>query len=214
MELCGGTHVERTGDIGLLKVVGEGASSAGVRRVEALTGAAAFEYLEGQEQALAKVASVLRARPAEAADRVQALLDERKALQAELAALKRQIALGGCGGEAAEPEAKEIGGVRLLAQSLSGVDPKDLRGLIDEHKSRLGSGAVLLVADTGGKVAVAAGVTDDLTGRISAVDLVRAAVTAVGGKGGGGRPDMAQGGGPDATKLAEAIRAAEALLAG
>jgi alanyl-tRNA synthetase len=213
MELCGGTHVARTGDIGLLKVVGEGASSAGVRRVEALTGAAAFDYLEDQEQALAKVAAALRTRPAEAAERVQALLDERKALQAELAELKRRIALGG-GGPAAEPEAKEIKGVKFLAQSLSGISPKDLRGLIDAHKSRLGSGAVLLIAESDGKAAVAAGVTDDLTGRISAVDLVRAAVEAVGGKGGGGRPDLAQGGGPDASKAEEAIRAAEALLAG
>jgi alanyl-tRNA synthetase len=214
MELCGGTHVRRTGDIGLLKVVGEGASSAGIRRVEALTGAAAFDYLEGQEQALAKVASVLRTRPAEAADRVQALLDERKALQAELAELKRQVALGGPGTGTAEPEAKEIEGVKFLARSLVGISPKDLRGLIDEHKSRLGSGAVLLIAETDGKAAVAAGVTDDLTARISAVDLVRAAVEAVGGKGGGGRPDLAQGGGPDASKAEAAIEAAEALLAG
>jgi alanyl-tRNA synthetase len=214
MELCGGTHVTRTGEIGLLKVVSEGASSAGIRRIEALTGAAAFDYLEGQERALAKVAAKLRARPAEAADRVQALLDERKALQAELAELKRRIALGGAGTGAAEPEAKEIKGVKFLARSLTGINPRDLRGLIDEHKSRLGSGAVLLIAETDGKATVAAGVTDDLTGRISAVDLVRAAVEAVGGKGGGGRPDMAQGGGPDASKAGDAIRAAEALLAG
>jgi len=214
MELCGGTHVARTGEIGLLKVVGEGASSAGVRRVEALTGAAAFDYLEGQELALAEVASALRTRPAEAPGRVQALLDERKALQAELAELKRKVALGGGAGPAAEPEAKEVGGVKFLAQILSGVSPKDLRGLIDEHKARLGSGAILLIADSDGKAAVAAGVTEDLTARISAVDLVRAAVVEVGGKGGGGRPDMAQGGGPDASKAAEAVRAAETLLAG
>ncbi len=215
MELCGGTHVRRTGEIGLMKVVGEGASSAGIRRVEALTGAAAFEYLEAQEQALAQVASVLRARPEDAPDRVQALLDERKALQAEVAELRRQVALGG--GAAAEgtgPEAREIAGVKFLGQSLSGISPKDLRGLIDEHKARLGSAAILLVADTGGKAAVAAGVTDDLTDRVSAVDLVRAAVEAVGGKGGGGRPDLAQGGGPDASKAEEAIKAAEAMLAG
>ncbi len=156
MELCGGTHVARTGDIGLLKVIAEGASAAGIRRVEALTGAAAFDYLEGQERTLARVASALRARPADAPERVQALLDERKALQGELAELKRQIAHGGDG--AAEPEAREIKGVKFLARSLSGVSPKDLRGLIDEHKARLGSGAVLLIADTGGKAAVAAGV--------------------------------------------------------
>ncbi|HSF95690.1 MAG TPA: alanine--tRNA ligase [Thermohalobaculum sp.] len=212
MELCGGTHVGRTGEIGLLKVVGEGASSAGVRRVEALTGAAAFDYLDGQEKALARVAAALRARPAEAPDRVQALLDERKALQAEVEELRRKVALGG--GSAAEPEARQVGGVSFLAQSLTGVSPKDLRGLIDAHKARLGSGAVLLIADSDGKAAVAAGVTDDLTGRISAVDLVRAAVEAVGGKGGGGRPDMAQGGGPDASKAEAAISAAEDLLAG
>jgi alanyl-tRNA synthetase len=244
MELCGGTHVARTGEIGLLKVVSEGASSAGIRRVEALTGAAAFDYLEGQEQALAKVASALRTRPADAADRVQALLDERKALQSELAGLKRQIALGDIGNvkgktaavgqsiaaavgmaagtgagtatgtDAAKPEAKEINGMKFFARSFAGVSPKDLRGLIDEYKSRLGSGAVLLIAETDGKAAIAAGVTEDLTARISAVDLVRAAVEAVGGKGGGGRPDMAQGGGPDASKAAAAIQAAEAVLAG
>ncbi|MCH8952299.1 MAG: alanine--tRNA ligase [Proteobacteria bacterium] len=213
MELCGGTHVARTGDIGLLKVVGETASAAGIRRIEALTGAAAFDYLEGQEQVLAKVAAALRTRPADAPERVRALLDERKALQAELADLKRQIALGG-GSGAAEPEAKEIEGVTFLARSLSGVSPRDLRGLIDEHKARLGSGVVVLIADTGGKAAVAAGVTDDLTGRISAIDLVRAAVEAVGGTGGGGRPDLAQGGGPDASKAEAAIRAAEAVIAG
>jgi alanyl-tRNA synthetase len=214
MELCGGTHVARTGDIGLLKVVSEGASSAGIRRVEALTGAAAFNYLEGQERELAKVASVLRSRPVEAADRVQALLDERKALLGELAELKRQVALGGPSAGTAEPEAMDINGVKFLARSLSGISPKDLRGLIDDHKSRLGSGVVLLIAETGGKAAVAAGVTDDLTARISAVDLVRVAVEVVGGKGGGGRPDMAQGGGPDASKAGDAIKAAEALLEG
>ena len=133
-------------------------------------------------------------------------------MEAEIAALKRRIALGG--GGAAGPEAREVGGVRFLGQVLSGINPKDLRGLIDEHKSRLGSGAVLLIAESDGKAAVAAGVTPDLTGRISAVDLVRAAVEAVGGKGGGGRPDLAQGGGPDASKAEDAIRAAEALLAG
>ncbi len=210
MELCGGTHVERTGEIGVFKIVGEGATSAGVRRVEALTGAAAFEHLEGEEQALNQIAAALRVPPAEAADRVRALVEERKALQAEVAELRRRAALGG--GAAAGPEAKEIKGVKFLARRLSGIDPKDLRGLVDEHKKQLGSGAVLLIAETDGKATVAAGVSDDLTGRVSAIDLVRAAVEAVGGKGGGGRPDMAQGGGPDPSKAEEAIRAAEALL--
>ncbi len=213
MELCGGTHVKRTGEIGVLKVIAEGASSAGVRRIEALTGAVALAHVEAQEKALGTIAATLKVRPSAAPERVQALLDERRALQAELAELRRKLALGGGSGPA-KAEAKDIGGVKFLAQSLSGISPKDLRGLIDEHKSRLGSGAVLLIAELDGKAAVAAGVTPDLTGRISAVDLVRAAVEAVGGKGGGGRPDLAQGGGPDVSKAADAIRAAEALLAG
>ncbi len=212
MELCGGTHVEATGDIGVFVVTGESASSAGVRRVEALTGAAAFDYLSAQDQTLANVANVLKTRPDEAAERAQALLDERKALQSEIADLRKQVAMGGAGGSG--PEAKEIGGVKLFAQALTGVSPKDLRGLIDEHKSRLGSGVVALIADADGKAAVAAGVTDDLIGRISAVDVVKTAVEAVGGKGGGGRPDMAQGGGPDASKADDAIAAIEKLLEG
>lgn len=212
MELCGGTHVEATGDIGVFVVTGESASSAGVRRVEALTGAAAFDYLSRQDQMLTNVANVLKTRPDEAAERAQALLDERKALQAEVAELRKQVAMGGAGGTG--PEAKEIGGVKLFAQALTGVSPKDLRGLIDEHKARLGSGVVALIADAGGKAAVAAGVTEDLVGKISAVDVVKAAVEAVGGKGGGGRPDMAQGGGPDASKADDAIAAIEKLLEG
>ncbi len=213
MELCGGTHVRALGDIGLFVITGESASSAGVRRVEALTGAAAFDYLSGQDHALAAVANVLKSRPEEAADRAQALLDERKALQNEIAELRKQVALGGSGAKGGA-EATDVGGVKFLAQVLVGVSPKDLRGLIDEHKSRLGSGVVLLIADAGGKAAAACGVTDDLTGRISAVDVVRVAAEALGGKGGGGRPDMAQAGGADASKAAEAIAAAEALIAG
>jgi alanyl-tRNA synthetase len=212
LELCGGTHVGRTGEIGVFVITGEGASAAGIRRVEALTGEAALEYYAGQDHRLAAVATALKARPEEAADRVKALLDERRAMEAEIAALKKKLALGG--GGAAGPEAREVGGVKFLGQVLSGINPKDLRGLIDEHKARLGSGVVVLVADTDGKAAVAAGVTEDLTGRVSAVDLVRAAVEAVGGKGGGGRPDMAQGGGPEGAKAEAAVKAAEAVLAG
>jgi alanyl-tRNA synthetase len=213
MELCGGTHVRRTGEIGVFKIVAEGAVSAGVRRIDALTGEAALEHLAARERALEEVAAMLRAGPQEVPARVRALLDERKALQAELADLRRRIALGGAGQAAAVPEPKVIKGVKFLARTLSGVDPKDMRGLIDEHKSLLGSGAILLIAETNGKATVAAGVTEDLTRRISAIDLVRAAVEAVGGKGGGGRPDLAQGGGPDPSKAEDAIRAAEAVLA-
>ncbi|MEM9010693.1 MAG: alanine--tRNA ligase [Pseudomonadota bacterium] len=214
IELCGGTHVARTGDIGLFKLVGEGASAAGVRRIEALTGAAALAHVAAMEAQLTASAAELRARPEELAGRIQALLEERRTLQGELATLRQQMALSGGTATDGESAAKTVAGLSFLGQSLSGVSGKDLRGLIDAHKARLGSGIVLLVADTGGKAAVAAGVTEDLTDRISAVDLVRVAAAAVGGKGGGGRPDMAQAGGPDPSKAADAIAAAEALIAG
>ncbi|MEO1139504.1 MAG: alanine--tRNA ligase [Pseudomonadota bacterium] len=212
LELCGGTHVRQTGDIGMLVIVGESASSAGVRRIEALTGAAAFEYLSAQDQRLADVALELKAPPKEVLDRVRALMDERKALSNEVAQLRRDLAMGG--GAASGPEARDVGGVKFLAQVLSGVAGKDLPPLMDEMKEKLGSGAVLLIADADGKAAVAAGVTKDLTGKVSAVDLVRAAVLELGGKGGGGRPDMAQGGGKDAANAKAAIKAAEQVLEG
>ena len=209
LELCGGTHVWRTGDIGAFVALGESASSAGVRRFEALTGQAALDYLRGQEARLADVAAVLKASPAEVGERVRALADERRALQNEVAQLRRELAMGGSGNG---PDIKEINGVKLIAQVLSGVTGKDLPGLIDEMKARLGSGAVVLIADTGGKPAVAAGVTADLTGRISAVTLAKAAVEALGGKGGGGRPDMAQGGGADIALADAALKAVLAAL--
>ena len=211
LELCGGTHVGRTGEIGSVRVLAEAASASGVRRIEAVTGAGALAHSAREAALLAEVAGLLRARPDELPERVRALLDERRSQANEIAELRRRIALAGDGAAAAAgPET--VGGVPFLAQSLSGVSGKDLRGLIDAHKSRLGSGVVLLVADTGDKAAVAAGVTDDLTSRISAVDLVRVAAEALGGKGGGGRPDMAQAGGADASKAPEAIAAARALL--
>ena len=210
LELCGGTHVGRTGDIGAFKLVSEAASAIGVRRIEALTGKGALAHAAANDAALGEAAALLRTRPEEIPERIRALLDERKAQGQEIAELKRKLALGGGGGEAAGPET--VGGVPFLGRVLSGVSGKDLRGLIDEHKSRLGSGVVLLVADTDGKAAVAAGVTNDLTGRVSAVDLVRVAAEALGGKGGGGRPDMAQAGGADASKAPQAIAAARALL--
>jgi alanyl-tRNA synthetase len=211
LELCGGTHVRQTGEIGLVRVIAEGASSAGVRRIEALTGAAALAHVEAEAARLREIAGALKASPEEAPARVAALVEDRRKLAAEVADLRRRLALGegGAGG----PEVREIGGVRFLAQVLSGVPGKDLRALIDARKAQLGSGAVLLITDADGKAAVAAGVTDDLTGRISAVDLVRAAAEALGGKGGGGRPDMAQAGGADASKAEDAIAAAAAILA-
>ena len=182
----------------------------GVRRIEAVTGAGALAQIAADEAALAEAAGLLRARPEELAERVRALLDERKAQGAEIAELRRRLAMAGGPAEAKGPET--VAGVSFMAQTLKGVSGKDLRGLIDEHKARLGSGVILLVADTGEKAAVAAGVTDDLTGRISAVDLVRVAAEALGGKGGGGRPDMAQAGGNDPARAPEAIAAARALL--
>ncbi len=211
LELCGGTHVARTGDIGAFVALGESASSAGVRRFEALTGQAAVDHLKAQEAKLLETAAVLKASPAEIVDRLKALVDERKTLQNEVATLRRELAMGG---KAAGPEAKEINGVKLIAQVLSGVSGKDLPSLIDEMKVRLGSGAVVLIADTGAKPAVAAGVTADLTGRISAVTLAKAAVEALGGKGGGGRPDLAQGGGADIALADAALKAVEAALEG
>ncbi|MCF3594399.1 alanine--tRNA ligase [Rhodobacteraceae bacterium LMO-12] len=214
LELCGGTHVKQTGDIGLCVILGDSASSAGVRRIEALTGAAAFEYLERQAGLVADLAGALKAPTGELSERVKALLDERKALQNEVAQLRRELAMSGGTGQGGGVEAQDVNGVPFLAQVLSGVSGKDLPALIDEHKSRIGSGAVLLIADAGGKAAVAAGVTDDLTGKLSAVDLVRAAVGELGGKGGGGRADMAQGGGKDASNADAAIKAAQAVIGG
>ena len=212
IELCGGTHVGQLGEIGLFVLLSDSASSAGVRRIEALTGERALAYLDGEVRRLADVAALLKTSTGEVLDRVRALVDERRVLQNEVAQLRREVAMGG--GAQAAVEARDVAGVKFLAQVVSGVSGKDLPALIDEMKTRIGSGAVLLVADTGGKAAVAAGVTADLTERVSAVDLVKAAAQALGGKGGGGRPDMAQAGGADASKADEAIRAAEAVIAG
>ncbi len=213
IELCGGTHVKQTGDIGTFVLLGDSASSAGVRRIEALTGAAAFEHLSRDASRMAEVSSVLKSQPSDVLERLRALMDERKSLQNEVAQLRRELAMSGGAGTAGR-DVREVNGINFFAQTLSGVSGKDLPTLIDEHKERLGSGAVLLIADTGGKAAVAAGVTGDLVEKVSAVDLVRAAVAELGGKGGGGRPDMAQGGGKDAANAEAAIGAAEKVLGG
>jgi alanyl-tRNA synthetase len=211
LELCGGTHVARTGDIGLFVALSDSASSAGVRRIEGLTGAAALKHLAARSGELAEIAGMLKAPMAEVVARVRALADERRALANEVAQLKRELAMGG--GQAAT-EARQINGLAFVSKVMNGVSGKDLPALIDAHKAQIGSGAVLLIAGEDGKASVAAGVTADLTGRISAVALVKAAVEAMGGKGGGGRPDMAQGGAKDITAADAAIAAAEAVLAG
>jgi alanyl-tRNA synthetase len=211
IELCGGTHVGRTGEIGAFVLLGDSASSAGVRRIEALTGEAALSHLRAQEARLAEVAALLKTPVAGVVERVRGLAEERRALANEVAQLKRELAMGGA---QAAAEAREVAGVKFVAQVVNGVSGKDLPALIDEAKARLGSGAVLLIADTGAKPAVAAGVTGDLTARLSAVDILRAAVAELGGKGGGGRPDLAQGGGADIGGAEAAIRAAESVIQG
>ena len=215
VELCGGTHVRALGDIGLLRVVSESAVSSGVRRIEALTGAGARAYLVGREEALRRTAGLLRSSPDEVEARVAALVDERRKLERELAEAKKALALAGAsgGGAATAPADEQVGGVTFSGQVLEGMDPKELRGLLDQAKQRMGSGVAVIVAVNEGKASIAAAVTEDLVGKVSAVDLVRAGVEALGGKGGGGRPDMAQGGGPDGSKAAEAIAAAKGVLA-
>ena len=211
LELCGGTHVRRTGDIGLVRLVSEGAVAAGVRRVEALTGAAARHHLTEQDERLREAANALKVVPADVASRVAALVDERRKLERELGEMRKKLAMGGGGGESAGP--KEIAGVKLSARVVEGLNPKDLKGLVDEAKTQLGSGIVVLInKGEDNKAAVVVGVTQDLAGRVSAVDLVRIAADKLGGKGGGGRPDMAQAGGSDASQAEAAIAAVEAGL--
>ncbi|HQS97345.1 MAG: alanine--tRNA ligase [Novosphingobium sp. 17-62-19] len=213
VELCGGTHVRALGDIGVFRIVSESAVSSGVRRIEALTGEGARQWFVAREDALKNTAAILRTTPEDVEARVSALMDERKKLERELAEAKKALALGG-GGAKAESADEDVGGVKFSGQVLEGLDPKDLRGLLDQAKQRMGSGVAVIVAVNEGKASIAAAVTEDLIGRVSAVDLVRAGVEALGGKGGGGRPDMAQGGGPDGSKAADAVAAAKGVVAG
>jgi alanyl-tRNA synthetase len=218
VELCGGTHVRRTGDIGLIKIVGESASSAGVRRIEALTADGARAYLTHADELLREAASVLKVRPEDLVERLKAIVEERKQLERQLADAKKQIALSGAsaakdGAQAPPSAVRKVGQVNLLARSVQGLNPKDLRSLVDEGKKQVGSGIVAIVGVTeDGKAGIAVGVTDDLTKTWSAVDLVKIGSEALGGKGGGGRPDMAQAGGPDGNRAGEALAAIEARL--
>lgn len=210
LELCGGTHVRQTGDIGGFVLLSDGASSAGVRRIEALTGVGADDHIQSQFKSIADAANTLKVKSSEVALRAQQLLDERRTLQNEVANLRRELAMSG-GADTAAVEPVMVGGRALLAQVLQGVTGRDLPALVDAHKAKIGSGAVLLIADADGKAAVAAGVTDDLTANLSAVDIVKIAVAELGGKGGGGRADMAQGG-AKTVELAEAAIAAVKIL--
>jgi alanyl-tRNA synthetase len=212
VELCGGTHVRALGDIQLLKIISESAVSAGVRRIEALTGEAARQWLSDREAKLREAAATLKAAPDEVPGRIAALVEERRRLERELADAKKQIAMGGGSAKGDGPAAEDVGGRKFLGQVVEGFDPKGLRAAVDDMKKRLGSGIGALVAVNEGRASVAVGVTEDLAGQVSAVDLVKAAVATLGGQGGGGRPDMAQGGGPDGSKAAEALDAVKDAL--
>ena len=211
LELCGGTHVTRTGDIGLVTVVSEGAVAAGVRRIEALTGSEARAYLDAQDKRMREVAGILKVGAGDVPARVTQLVEERRKLEKELADARKKLAMGG-GADGGTP-VKDAGSFKMMARTVEGINPKDLKGMADEAKTQLGSGVVVLinVADDG-KAAIVTGVTKDLTEKVSAVDLVRIGSEALGGRGGGGRPDMAQAGGPDGAKAAGAISAIEAHL--
>ena len=211
VELCGGTHVAATGDIAIFKIIAESAVSSGVRRIEALTGESARQWLNARDEKLREAASALKASPEEVPARVAALVENARKLERELAEARKALAMGGgAKPEAAGPE--DVGGRAFLGQVVEGLDPKSLRGEIDALKQRLGSGVAALVAVNEGRGSVAVGVTDDLAAQVSAVELVKAAVEALGGQGGGGRPDMAQGGGPDGSKAKEALQAVREAL--
>ncbi|CAH2599354.1 alanine--tRNA ligase/DNA-binding transcriptional repressor [Rhodovastum atsumiense] len=208
VELCGGTHVRRTGDIGLFRIVGESAVSAGVRRIEAVTGEAALALVAENDRRLAEVAAALRTNPADVAERVTALLEDRRKLERQVAELQKKLATGG-----GAAEVEEIGGVKLAARNLGDVPARDLKGLAEAIGKQIGPGVVALVSTAEGKASVVVGVSPELAGRFNAVELVRAAAAAVGGKGGGGRPDMAQAGGPDGAQADAALEAVRAALA-
>ncbi|MFC3072904.1 alanine--tRNA ligase [Shinella pollutisoli] len=214
VELCGGTHVAATGEIGLVRILSESAVGSGVRRLEAVTGEAARAYLAEQDERVKTLASALKVQPSEVLSRVEALVDERRKLERELTEARRKLALGG-GSAGTDGDVREVAGLKFLGKVVTGVEPKDLKSLADEGKKSLGSGVVAFVGvSPDGKASAVVAVTDDLTARVSAVDLVRRASEALGGKGGGGRPDMAQAGGPDGAKAAEAIAAVAGAIAG
>jgi len=212
VELCGGTHVRALGDIQLLKIISESAVSSGVRRIEALTGEAARQWLGDREAKLREAAATLKSSPDEVPARIASLVEDRRRLERELADAKKALAMSGgaASSDASGPE--NVAGYKFLGQVVDGLDPKELRSTVDTMKQRVGSGIAALIAVNDGRASVAVGVTGDLVGQISAVDLVKAAVAALGGQGGGGRPDMAQGGGPDGDKAAEALAAVKEAL--
>jgi alanyl-tRNA synthetase len=217
VELCGGTHVGRTGDIGIISGLSDSAVAAGVRRIEAMTGDAARKYLADESRKLHDLAGLLKVPVGEIDVRLTQLIDERRKLERDLSDARKKLAMGG-GAQAAASGAdgvREVSGVKLLARAVTGIDMKDLKSLADEGKKQIKSGVVALVAvSEEGRAGVVVGVTEDLTKRFNAVELVKRAAEALGGKGGGGRPDMAQAGGPDGGKADAALAAIEAALSG
>jgi alanyl-tRNA synthetase len=213
VELCGGTHVRRLGDIGLFTILAESAVGAGVRRIEALTSEGARGYLEGEAQAARAAAAVLKTATSDLPVRLSALVEERRRLERELSEAKKALALAGPAQSGAGEAARTIAGVKTALRVVADVAPKDLKALADDAKAKLGSGVVGFVTVADGKASLVVAVTEDLTKRINAVDLVRAGAEALGGKGGGGRPDMAQAGGPDGTNAQAALDAIAKRLA-
>jgi alanyl-tRNA synthetase len=205
VELCGGTHVRRTGDIGFFKIVSESAVASGVRRIEALTGAAAEHHVEQEEELLRRAAAAIRATPAELPARVAVLLEERKRLERELSDARRSLASGG--GGAAQPAAEDLDGIKFTPRIVADLPAKELKSLADEIKREMGSGIVTVITGADGKASIVVGVTPDLTTRFNAVDLVRVGAEKLGGKGGGGRPDMAQAGGPNFAEAQASVAA-------
>ncbi len=204
VELCGGTHVKRTGDIGMFKIISESAVSAGIRRIEAIVGKALMEHIQEKEALITDVMGTLKAASSDIPARVKALVDEKKKLEQEISNLRRQLASGG-GGSSANDDVKDVGGVKFLAKILPGFPAKDLKPMAEDMTKKLGSGVVALIATEDGKASIVVAVSKDLTNRISAVDLVKEGAVALGGSGGGGRPDMAQAGGPNADAANNAV---------
>ncbi len=208
IELCGGTHVPRTGDIGLFQIVGESAVAAGIRRIEAVTAAAALDFVAATRRNLSEAAQALRTSPADLVPRVAALQEDRRRLEHQVTELQRKLATGGT-----ESRVEQVNGVQLAARNLGDVPARELKGVADAIQKQIGSGVVALVSTADGKASIVVGVSPDLTTRFNAVELVRAASAAVGGKGGGGRPDMAQAGGPNAAAADQALSAVRTALA-
>jgi alanyl-tRNA synthetase len=218
MELCGGTHVRRTGDIGLIKIISESAVSSGVRRIEGVTGAAAMAYLNEQIDQLKQTATVLKSGIADVPSRVESLLFERKKMEKEISELRRKLATSGGASDALSTSAgakvKDVNGTPYTSRIMADMPAKELKPMADEMKAELGTAVITLIAVNEGRASIVVAVTDDLTDKVNAVDLVRVGAEKLGGKGGGGRPDMAQAGGPDGDAANGAVSAIEAALAG